>query len=135
MRRVAAGAVLTLLVGCSFDLSTCAPVSINGTETLHLYVSNQSFEIDPVDIEVYIDDQPVICDDFFVEGQHNWILHDLRLAPGDHSLRAVGHDGKTTLEETFRIDGEKWAVVDFWFYPGEPEEFSFFIQDAPIGFA
>jgi hypothetical protein len=107
----------------------------SGTETLHLYVSNQSFEIDPVDIEVYIDDQPVVCDEFFVEGQHNWILHDLSLDPGEHSIRAVGHDGQTTIEETFQVEGERWAVLDFWFHPGETEEFSFVIQEAPIGFA
>jgi hypothetical protein len=107
----------------------------SGTETLHLYVRNQSFEIDPVDIEVYIDDQPVVCDEFFVEGQHNWILHDLSLDPGEHSIRAVGHDGQTTIEETFQVEGERWAVLDFWFYPGETEEFSFVIQEAPIGFA
>ena len=101
-----------------------------GPETLHLYVSNQSFEIDPVDIAVYVDGRQVVCDEFFVEGQHNWIVHDLSLESGEHSLRAVGNDGLTTVEETFELNGERWAVLDFWFHPGETEEFNFLIQDS-----
>lgn len=129
------GALACLIAGCSSASGPCDPVATEGPETLHLYVSNQSFEIDPVDIEVYVDGRQLVCDEFFVEGQHNWILHDLSLEWGEHSLRAEGNDGTTTFEETFELNGERWAVLDFWFYPGETEEFSFLIQEGPIGFA
>ena len=106
------------------------------SETLHLWVSNQSFEVDPASIEIYIDDQPVVCDDFYVEGQHNWILFDLTMEPGEHTLHAVRIDGTAELTETFELDHERWAVVDFWFYPEDgPEEFAFSIHDAPVAFA
>lgn len=103
--------------------------------TLHLWVSNQSFDIDPVDIAVYIDGQQVVCDSFDVEGQHNWILFDVELDPGTHTLRALGNDGETELTETIDVPDERWAVLDFWFYPEEePERFTFSIHDRPVGF-
>ena len=112
------------------DLSTAAdPV------TLHLWVSNQSFEIDPVDIAVYIDDQQIVCDSFYVEGQHNWILFDVLLDAGRHELKAIGHDGQVELTEIVEVPAERWAVLDFWFYlDDEPEHFTFTIHDQPVGF-
>ncbi len=131
-----------------FGITSCASASadcepdvnrdlFNSTDpvTLHLWVSNQSFDIDPVDIAVYIDDQQVVCDSFDVEGQHNWILFDVELDPGTHTLRALGNDGKTELTETIDVPDERWAVLDFWFYPEEePERFTFSIHDRPVGF-
>lgn len=106
------------------------------SETLHLWVSNQSFEVDPASIEIYVDGQAVVCDDFYVEGQHNWILFDLTMEPGEHTLHAVRIDGTAELTETFELDHERWAVVDFWFYPEEgSESFAFSIHDGPVGFA
>ena len=43
---------------------------------LHFYVSNQSFDLDPVDIDVYVDDVKLITGDFLVEGQHSWHAYD-----------------------------------------------------------
>ncbi len=82
----------------------------------HLYVSNQSFEIDPAAIQVYIDEEPVVCQEFKVDNQHNWILFDVELDGGTHSLRAVAN-GVARLEESFDISGERWAVVDFLVLP------------------
>jgi hypothetical protein len=80
----------------------------------HLYVSNQSFEIDPVYVEVVIDGERVVCREFLVEGQHNWILFDLNLGSGDHSIAATAHDGLATLTEEFATSDQHWAVLDFW---------------------
>lgn len=114
----------------NLDLSTS-----DDPVTLHFWISNQSFDIDPVDIAVYIDDQQVVCDSFVVGDQHNWILFDVQLDPGTHELRAIGHDGQVDLIETIDVPDERWAVLDFWFYPEEePEHFTFRIQDQPIGF-
>lgn len=52
-----------------------------------------------------------------------------------HTLRALRHDGKTELTETIDVPGERWAVLDFWFYTDEePEGFTFSIHDRPVGF-
>ncbi len=109
-------------------------------EALHLYVSNQSFDINPVRIEVFIDDLAVICGDFDVGDQHNWTLFDMELEPGTHTIRAVGNEGGAELAETFDMDGERWAVIDFWFYSEGRDDgdggqnFTFDIRDQPIGF-
>jgi hypothetical protein len=50
-----------------------------------LYVSNQSFAIDPVDINVYFDDTLVVVRDFEVGSQHNWHEFEVVLTPGAHT--------------------------------------------------
>jgi hypothetical protein len=100
----------------------------------HLWVSNQSFDIDPVDIAVYIDDQQVVCDLFRVEAQHTWILFELELSEGEHSLRAIGLEGQVELVESFTVSREHWGLVDFWTEEGR-NFFTFHIQDEPIYFA
>jgi hypothetical protein len=55
----------------------------------HLYVSNQSFDIGQVDIDVYIDDVHVVTGGFVVEQQHTRLRFDFNIAPGTHSIRAV----------------------------------------------
>lgn len=99
----------------------------------HLWVSNQSFEVDPVHIEVYVDDQQVVCDTFRVESQHTWILFELELDGGNHSLRVVGLDDQVELVESFTVSDEHWGVVEFWTEEGR-RFFTFHIQDEPIGF-
>lgn len=41
------------------------------------------------------------------------------------------------LVETFVVEGEQWAVIDFWAGPEESEtpRFTRFIQAEPVGFA
>jgi len=137
MTRWAIVMVVALMVGaCSASETGCGSVDPGGPIPLHLYVSNQSFDIDPVDIAVSIDDVQLICQDFYVEGQHNWVLFELGLDPGHHQITATGSHGTTSLREEFDLEAERWAVLDFWHHPDEgPEEFSFSIHDGPIGFA
>lgn len=104
-----------------------------------LSVSNQSFEIDSVDIIVTIDGQPVIDEDFAVEDQHNWKQFTFRLDPGRHTLTARSQRGGAELERTFEVTGEHWAVINYWYSDGtngtqQPKELKFDIQDEPIGF-
>jgi hypothetical protein len=105
-----------------------------GPVPFHLWVSNQSFEVDPVHIEVYIDDQQVVCDTFRVESQHTWILFELELDSGQHSLRVLGLDDQVELVESIIISDEHWGLVEFWTEEGR-RFFTFHIQDEPIGFA
>ncbi|HUU62062.1 MAG TPA: hypothetical protein VMX37_06730 [Acidimicrobiia bacterium] len=105
---------------------------------LHLYVSNQSTEIDPVAVRITVDGQVVVDQDFAALGLHNWILFELELTPGEHEVRAIAPDADAELVETFVVEDEQWAVIDFWFWTG-PEDsqaprFTWVIQDQPIHF-
>lgn len=99
----------------------------------HLWVSNQSFDVDPVDIQVYVDDNQVVCDSFLVESQHTWILFELELDGGEHSLRAVGLDGQVELVDTFAVSDEHWGLLSFWTEEGR-DFFTFGVEDEPILF-
>lgn len=120
-------------VGCdvvSSDQLADAPEPV----PFHLWVSNQSFDVDPVDIEVYVDDQQVVCDLFRVESQHTWVLFELELSEGEHSVRAVGLEGHIELVESFTVSDEHWGLVEFWTEEGR-NFFTFHVQDEPIYFA
>ena len=119
------------------ESASTTPIERAGGGNFHLYVSNQSFDIDPVEIQVYIDGQEVVNGTFRVESQHTWILFDLDLEPGEHTLRVTGHDGEAELIETFNISDEHWGLVEFWANQTEAPEpmFTFYVQDEPIGFA
>jgi hypothetical protein len=110
-----------------------------------LYVSNQSFAVNPVDIKIYIDGKIAIDEKFDLTGkrvaQHNWKQFRFKLKPGRHYLKAASDKGKAALEKEFEIKNKHWAVVDYWNYPKvtggagpTPASFSFRIQDTPIGF-
>jgi hypothetical protein len=106
-----------------------------------LYVSNQSFEIDPVDIVIEIDGEQIVDGEFEVGNQHNWKRYVLRLTPGRHTLTARSIDGEATLEESFVVSERRWAVLNYWYYsdacgsPPEPKHFEFSTYDKPVRFA
>lgn len=104
---------------------------------LHLYVSNQSFDRPVVDIAVTIDGVLVASGDFPVLDQHNWHRFELRLAPGAHTIRIESVAGEASLTVALDLDGERWAVADFWddLDDDEPAFFTWQAQDHPIGFA
>jgi hypothetical protein len=104
--------------------------------TFTLLVSNQSFDLSEVDIEVRFDGQLAVTGDFHVEGQHTWIPFDFDLAPGTHQLSVSSEAGDTTLEQTFEMDARKWGVLDFWYYGAgspdpTPKKFTFQTHDEP----
>jgi hypothetical protein len=103
-----------------------------------LWVGNQSFEDDPVDIAVAVDGVPVVDDSFGVGGQHNWFSFMIDgLEPGDHTLTATSDTG-AVFEQSFTLaPGEpRWMVVDYWYYPDDAEgrRFTFNESDEPISF-
>ena len=140
-RKFVIGVVLLgfALTACSNNSpeATTRPTEGAGSGNFHLYVSNQSFDIDPVDIQVYIDGIEVVNDTFRVESQHTWILYDLDIEPGEHTPRVEGDDGEAELIGEFDISDEHWGLVEFWANQTEAPEpmFTFHIQDEPIGFA
>ena len=83
-----------------------------------LFVSNQSFDIDPVDIGIFIDDELAIEGDFLVGSQHTWHKFDLDLAPGKHTIRATTSAGDTELLGTIEVpEATRYGVINFWYYP------------------
>jgi hypothetical protein len=104
-----------------------------------LWVSNQSFDDDPVAIEIAIDGVQIVDDSFLVDGQHNWIGFMIDgLDPGNHTLIATSDTG-ATFEGTFTLppDEPRWMVVDYWYYTDDAEgrHFTFNESDEPIYFA
>ena len=131
----------TILLAACTDASFEAPrqhLARPDNPAFTLYVSNQSFDLSQVDIEIRIDDQLAVTGDFLVEGQHTWIPFDFALAPGQHRLEVASEAGGATLEKTFDMDDRKWGVLSFWYYAaGSPEptprHFSFQVMDeAPL---
>jgi hypothetical protein len=117
-RRLVALALGTLaLAACGGGMEGVPPIAEgppplqpakNGNLTL--YVSNQSFDRDTVDIRVLID--------------------------GRHVIYAESLDGQAILEEHFEVRGNRWAVVDYWCCsdPSEPK-FTFMVSAEPLAFA
>ena len=135
---------------CPQDCGTCPTSRETELPTVEdgnfvLYVSSQSFAINPVDIKIYIDDKVAVDDIFDVTGnrtpQHNWQKYQFQLESGSHTIKAVSETGDAVLEEEFDIVDKHWVVVDYWYYPEvtggsgpTPKQFTFNIQDSPIGF-
>jgi hypothetical protein len=103
---------------------------------LHLWVSNQSFEDDPVRVTVTIDGVEVITRPFTVEGQHNWILFPVKAPSGPHVVRAVSDTGAELRQGITLPDvGRRYAVLDYWYYVDDGERrFTWRVQATPIGF-
>lgn len=144
-RSVFCAGLLIALVGCSAPPpagSADGPSSDPAPApegNFVLYVSNQSFDIESVDIVVEIDGVRVVDDVFAVESQHNWKQYVIDLAPGTHTLTARSAEGDATFEQSFEVTGDHWAVIDYWYVTEErgtptPRQFVFHIQDEPIGF-
>ena len=106
--------------------------------SFHLFISNQSFAITPVDIQVSIDGIPVVQKDFEVGDQHNWQGFVFKLASGQHKIVVTSLKGKATLEKTFEMPDKLSGVLDYWYYPkgegGTPRSFSFEVLKGPVGF-
>lgn len=104
---------------------------------LHLWVSNQSFEDDPVVLTVSIDGTQVVAQAFEVESQHNWILFPIELPPGRHVVTVVSETG-AELRRYFTSPGtgRQYASIDYWNDAGGRGRYvSWLIQSTPIGFA
>jgi hypothetical protein len=85
---------------------------------VHLVVGNQSFEVDPVDIDVTVDGEVVAEGSFSVGGdqppQHNWKRYEVDLAPGPHVVVASSpHDG-ARAELTIDVPAVQTVTVAYW---------------------
>ncbi len=80
-----------------------------------LYVSNQSFDNERIDIKVYIDGLLAVDEIFYVEDQHNWKQYQFNLSEGIHTIKVKSKKGDATYNQAFVIaDGQQWGVLDYW---------------------
>ncbi len=80
---------------------------------LTLYVANQSFDVNPVDIKVTIDGVTVAAGAFYAGGGRSWRRYDVRVAAGRHVLRALTRKGGAALKREFAVTGPRWAAVAY----------------------
>ena len=87
--------------------------------TVALLVSNQSFDVNPVDIAISIDGQAVVQGEFDVQGdqppQHNWRRYDLQLEDGAHALVAKSSKGQAQQHTTFQLPGVRTITIAYWY--------------------
>ena len=142
MRRVLPSLVVLVLIatGCHHAPEGLeGPGCISGDcQTLHLVVSNQSFDIDPVAIDVAVDGVPAVTGDFEVGSQHSWHFFEIQVDAGEHVVQAQAPDEDVSREETVDVTEERWIVIDFWYYPDTtggaeptPRHFSIHVSDDP----
>lgn len=97
-------------------ISYCNPNNLENDykSSLVLYVSNQCFEIDPVDIIVNINNKQFIGEDFFVQNQHGWKKFIVKLPKGKHEILIQSKNHDTMLIDEIEIRGNNlWALINF----------------------
>jgi hypothetical protein len=102
-----------------------------------LWVSNQSYAINPVDICVEINGELVISSYFDVGTQHTFVPFKLRLNNGKHTIRIWSTKGAAELSMEFDLNNGRVGVITYWYYPEThydptPRKFDFKIQNAPL---
>jgi hypothetical protein len=132
-------ATLTMaLIGCSISKPPGTNSPLQGPHrSFKLYVSNQSFAIDPVDIRVEIDGKLVVSDDFKVGSQHTFIPFELVLTEGSHRIHIVSKKGEAQATTEFTVGEHNVGVVTYWYYPEShyhptPRHFGFQTQKGPL---
>jgi len=114
------------------DVSSAGNIA---SETLHLYVSNQSFTDPLVSIDIYIGDRHVTAGDFAVGSQHSWAEFAILVPIGSHSLKASSRSHDIELQQTIDVPAERWAVVDYWNDGEDPiKKFAVSVHDQPVSF-
>ena len=110
--------VATLLSGCHDPkLPTADSGLIDPNGNFTLFVSNQSFAIDRVDVRIQLDGELVICDYFHVGDQHAFYPFTLSLAKGKHHIKVWSVKGNAQIEKDFELTDQDIAVITYWYYP------------------
>jgi uncharacterized protein YfaP (DUF2135 family) len=106
-----------------------------GDAKVHLFVSNQSFVDDPVQLEVTIDGVTVAADRFRVERQHTWVQYEVSLTSGTREVSATSGTGASQQASlTVPPRGERWVVISYWNDSESERSISIEVHDRPVGF-
>lgn len=112
-------------------LHGCMTEEMQGEKPVHsviLYVSTTKGEYDPLDIQVEMDDDIVVRDEFYVGDGHDWTTYDLWLTEGVHQLRATSNKGKAFIDVVFTVKVELGLVLTHW----DEGHFQLGIFDQPV---
>lgn len=133
-----AAVVLLPLSGCGdHKLPAVSSKLLDPDGGFTLYVSNQSFAINPVDVLIEIDGELVVSDYFRVGTQHTFVPFKLSLSKGKHWIRIWSKKGDSELSTEFDLNDHEVGVVTFWYYPkshynSTPRKFEFSTQKGPL---
>jgi hypothetical protein len=134
---------VSIFAGCSTPSVVPSKSFVNDPNgNFHLYVSNQSFAISPVDIKAFIDGE-LVANGLFAVGanQDTYQEYVFKLSPGRHKIVAVSSKGHAKLEQTFEVNDKSWVALNYWYYPKAeggvepcPRHFSLLVSKEPIYF-
>jgi len=80
-----------------------------------LYISNQSSNLETVDIKVLVNGKVLVCDIFPTENFHNYKKYPLKISPFVlHKIEVVSEKAQVKKEEQLRFFFMTWVMVDFW---------------------
>lgn len=81
-----------------------------------LYVSNQSFDEPRMRLRITLDGEPVVDQDFDVEGQHTWVQFPVQVPVGRPLDLVVESGSGERLRRSIvaRADVERGVVVNYW---------------------
>lgn len=98
------------------DVEPKIPAGVN-SHVLHLMLSNQSAETNPIDFRVLIDEQQVWSGHAALEGGHNILEREIKLAEGNHVLAVETKNGKAQIRREIKLDGALYVDVAYWHHP------------------
>ena len=108
---------------------------------LVIFVTNQSYDNPLVDIEVTIDGEQVVSQEFAVGNQHNFKVIQLHLPDGIHTIGADSVKGEASMTNSFELPSKRWALLWYGYDQKRLEQgfinadkaFGFQLHDEPIG--
>jgi hypothetical protein len=117
----AAGVAGAILLACSSGEESPSGAAPPPMPVLHLHVSNQSPNIDPVDVDVRIDGVSFVQEELPFADGHTWRRVATPLAPGTHTLEARSVRGAATFAHVFEVkDGaDVHGLLGYWYYTDE----------------
>jgi hypothetical protein len=110
MKKKAIRIVITFIV-------TLFVISLFIKKDVVLIVSNQSFDVDPIDLIITIGSDTVVNDTFYVENQHNWKVYKAKYNTGLHEIRVKSELGEAKIIDSFFLFYKKYIYVNYWYYP------------------
>jgi len=109
---VAVACMIIALSACSRDKGALVAESASGN--VIMYVSNQCLTINPVEIAVQLDGQPLIRRTFGYTGLHSdAVEYQFEWGPGHHSLFASSVHGNVFVEQRIDVVGNVWVLVEY----------------------
>ncbi len=130
---------MTLAILCTSVMAAFAgPSSTSLTQTtaranyaVTIYVSNQTGELDPVNIMPSVDHRNIVNGNFSSGSGHNWSGYKLALKEGEHQLIVTSDNGDAGLDVVFVLDKPLSLIITYW----GKNHFQLNISPRPVGFA